>query len=114
MEALKARADLTSLIEIVSKENEINNYTITNVQTNQKGEGYLGQIFIVSVKDAKSEKQLEIVVKAAFTDEKVRTMVPIRMSFQSEIYFYTDVLSSFQKFEKERRQTTHVQMVPKC
>ena len=60
MEALKARADLISHIETVSKENGINNYIITDVQTNQKGEGYLGQIFLVSVKDANNDKQLKI------------------------------------------------------
>ncbi|KAJ3659966.1 hypothetical protein Zmor_011627 [Zophobas morio] len=114
MEALKARADLISHIETVSKENGINNYIITDVQTNQKGEGYLGQIFLVSVKDANNDKQLEIAVKAAFTDEKVRAMVPIRISFLNEIYFYTNLLPTFQKFEKERGQSTYVEFVPKC
>ncbi|KAJ3659965.1 hypothetical protein Zmor_011626 [Zophobas morio] len=114
MEALKARADLISHIQTVSKENGIQNYVITDVQTNQKGEGYLGQIFLVSIKDAKTEKQLEIVIKAAFTDEQVRAMIPIRMSFLNEIYFYTEVLPSFQKLEEKCRQSTSFQFVPKC
>ena len=113
MEALKASASLTSHIETVSKENGINNYVITDVQTNKKGEGYLGQIFLVNIKDPYGEKQLDIVVKAAFKDEKVRTILPIRMSFLNEIHFYTDVLPTFQKLEEKHGASIQFQFVPK-
>ncbi|RZC42290.1 EcKinase, DUF1679, and/or APH domain containing protein [Asbolus verrucosus] len=114
MEALKVRPQMATLIKNVSQEEGINNYIITDVKTNQKGEGYLGEIFMVTVKDTDSDKHLDVIIKAAFIDEKVREMAPIRMSFQNEINFYVNVYPRFEKFEKERGVSQTVQLVPKC
>ncbi|RZC33919.1 EcKinase, DUF1679, and/or APH domain containing protein, partial [Asbolus verrucosus] len=92
----------------------INNYIITEVKTNQKGEGYLGDIFMITVKDADSDKHLDVIIKAAFMDEKVRGKVPVGTSFQNEINFYLNVYPKFKKFEKERGVSQTVQLVPKC
>ncbi|KAJ3638559.1 hypothetical protein MTP99_001912 [Tenebrio molitor] len=114
METFKVRPGIAKLVKAVSEEHGIHNHIITDIKTNQKGEGYLGEIFMITVKDADSDNHLDMVIKAAFIDEKVREMVPIRMSFQNEIYFYSTVHPALKKFEKERGVSSTVKFVPKC
>ncbi|KAJ3659962.1 hypothetical protein Zmor_011623 [Zophobas morio] len=115
MDVLQTRPAILSLIKTVSQEHGINNHVITDVKTNQKGEGYLGEIFMVTVKDTTGDKkQLEMVIKAAFIDEKVREMAPIRLSFENEIYFYTSVHPIYEKLDQEKAVSPKVLYVPKC
>jgi hypothetical protein len=114
METFKVRPGIAKLVKAVSEEHGIHNHIITDIKTNQKGEGYLGEIFMITVKDADSDNHLDMVIKAAFIDEKVREMVPIRMSFQNEIYFYSTVHPALKKFEKERGVSSTVKFAPKC
>lgn len=114
MEELQQRPTVLKFIETVCKEQGLHNHVITNVKTNQKGEGYLGEIFMVSVKDTKTGKLFQVVIKAAFVDEKVRELAPISASFQNEIYFYTCVLPKYQKLGREKGLLNILEFVPKC
>ncbi|XP_044264863.1 uncharacterized protein LOC123011482 [Tribolium madens] len=108
MEALKVRPDLASFITSVSETSGIKNPTIASITTNQKGEGYLGEIFMVTITDPQGRPH-HIVVKAAFLDEKIREIAPIRKSFQNETYFYSHLCPAFGHFAGKSPE-----FVPKC
>ncbi|XP_015836997.2 uncharacterized protein LOC107397414 [Tribolium castaneum] len=108
MEALKVRPDIATFITSVSEHIGVKNPTITSITTNQKGEGYLGEIFMVTVADPHGHRH-QFVIKAAFVEEKIRELAPIRKSFQNETYFYTHLCSAFRKFAG-----TTPDFVPEC
>ncbi|RZC35392.1 EcKinase domain containing protein, partial [Asbolus verrucosus] len=114
METLRQRQDISTFIKIISEEKGIHDYTITSVSTNEKGEGFLAQFFMVTIKDTVSNKQLDVAIKAAFIDDQVRKILPIRWAFENEVYFYSEVYPLFKKFERHHGICEDVEYVPKC
>lgn len=113
MEVIQARPAIGRIIEKVSKEHNFNNYKIIDVKTNAKGEGYLGEIFLITIKNSHGEEKIDIVIKAAFTNDKVRGVIPIDKVFHNEINFYQNIYPEYLKLEKEHGLTEAVQIVPR-
>ncbi|RZC33918.1 EcKinase and/or DUF1679 domain containing protein [Asbolus verrucosus] len=114
MEVLNERPDILTFIKTICQERGIQDYTITNVSMNKKGEGFLAQFFMVTITDTTSDKHLDIALKTAFTDDRIRKMMPIRRSFENEAYFYSKMYPLFKKFEKDHGVSKDVEYVPKC
>ncbi|XP_018566832.1 uncharacterized protein LOC108907577 [Anoplophora glabripennis] len=104
------------IYEIVKKvaNGDIENYEIIVQDPNKKGEGYLGQIFFISLRDKTNGKQLNIVVKQAFTEQAIRDFGPIREVFLNEIYFYTKVWSKLLKFQETIPKEYRFSNLAKC
>lgn len=80
---------------------DIDNYVVTVKEQNKKGEGYLGQVFFISLQDKRTGKDLSLVVKQAFFESTVREFSPIREAFLNEIYFYTTVWAKLSRFQEK-------------
>ncbi|XP_018566811.1 uncharacterized protein LOC108907557 [Anoplophora glabripennis] len=93
---------------------DIENFEITVQDSNKKGEGYLGQIFFISLRDKTTGKQLNIVVKQAFSDQTIRDFSPIREVFLNEIYFYTKVWPKLLKFQEGIPKANRFSNLAKC
>ncbi|KAJ3659971.1 hypothetical protein Zmor_011631 [Zophobas morio] len=113
MEVLKNHPDVTAFAISVAHDEGIKTCAIIDVKTNEKGEGYLGQIFMVTVKDTITNKEFNFVIKSAFKDDNIRKYAPIRKSFLNEIYFYVDVYPQLKKIETQNGVSPS-DFVPKC
>lgn len=114
MEIINARPDILDIIKESAEMEGIIDYTITEVQTNQKGEGFLGEIFLVALKDRKNGTDLNIVIKSAFQEDSIRKLAPIQECFQNEVYFYSTIVPVLQKFEIEKGIKQITPLIPKC
>lgn len=104
------------IYEIVKKavNGDIENFEISVQDPNKKGEGYLGQIFFICLKDKRNGKHLNYVVKQAFSDKTIRDFTPIRNIFLNEIYFYTTAWPKLLKFQGGIPKTYHFNHIAKC
>lgn len=93
---------------------DIQNYKITVNDPNKKGEGYLGQMFFVSLKDKGNGKSLDVVVKQAFCEKNIREFYPIRDVFLNEICFYTKLWPKFVKFQEAIPPSLQFVHIAKC
>lgn len=114
MEILENRPSISELVDTVSKSLKLNHYKIVDVKTNKKGEGFLGQIFMVTVKNLENDDQLEILVKAAFTNARIRETAPIAIAFKNEVYFYLSAYPKLHNFGKRHNIFDVEKLVPKC
>lgn len=114
MEILENRPSINQLVATVSKSLKINKYNIVEITTNKKGEGFLGQIFMVTVRNLENDDILNILVKAAFTSAKVREAAPIGFAFKNEVYFYSTVFPKLQKFGEQNNVCEIETFIPKC
>ncbi|XP_018566827.1 uncharacterized protein LOC108907571 [Anoplophora glabripennis] len=90
------------IYELVKKavNGDIENYEISEQDSNKKGDGFLGEVSFISLRDKTTGKQLNIVVKQAFSEQTVRESNPIRDIYLNETYFYTEVWPKFFKFQE--------------
>jgi hypothetical protein len=109
MDVLEVRPEIADLVKNVAREQGLTSCVITDVKLNAKGEGFLGQIFTIRVKDRRSEKLLDVIIKAAFTDDKIRRIASIRKCFENETYFYSEVYPVL-----KNAATIDGQFFPKC
>lgn len=86
------------LAPIVTKLN-IGDYTLDINPGSAKGDGYLGDIW--SVKVLHDNGALNLIVKAATTDEELRKITKTNMVFKNEINFYTIVFPEMDSFQNE-------------
>ncbi|KAJ8963395.1 hypothetical protein NQ318_018873 [Aromia moschata] len=92
----------------------LENYTINIHDPTKKGEGFLGEVFFVSVKDKVNGKVLSFVVKQAFQNEKVRNLQPIREYYLNEIYFYKKVWPALDELQRKVPLGNNFDKIPHC
>ncbi|KAJ8957804.1 hypothetical protein NQ314_006479 [Rhamnusium bicolor] len=92
---------------------DIEKFSISVHEANKKGEGYLGQMCFVSLRNRNNGKTFNLVIKEAFADEVIRINAPIRNVFLNEINFYTKVWPCFQNF-KNKTPSIDFDKIPKC
>ncbi|RZB38959.1 EcKinase, DUF1679, and/or APH domain containing protein [Asbolus verrucosus] len=112
--SLDKRQDILTFLKTISQEQGMQDYTITNVSTNEKGDGFQAEFFMVTIKDTASDKHLDIALKTAFIIDNIRNILPIRLAFENEIYFYSEVYPLFKKFERNHEISEDIKYVPKC
>lgn len=86
--------------EVINKENVCESETKIVANTT-KGKGYLGRIFTVTIKGKSKNGHvtLNLIVKAAPINKKLRDNIPISLAFKGEIFFYKEILPTFRKLE---------------
>ncbi|XP_019874088.2 uncharacterized protein LOC109602203 [Aethina tumida] len=94
-------SDIIALGNKIAAKIGIDNVDVILHSGNAKGEGYLGEIVFLELKDKTNGKCQHVVVKRAFTNKQTRDTNPIRETFLNEIYFYDDILPALQRFQVE-------------
>ncbi|KAJ8963396.1 hypothetical protein NQ318_018874 [Aromia moschata] len=105
--------ELSALLKTAVNES-LENYSITVPDSNKKGEGFMGQLCFVSVENKASKKASHFVVKQAFSDEKFRSIHPIRRYFLNEIYIYSTVWPALEKFQRDVPIADVFDKTPRC
>lgn len=93
---------------------DIENYVISACDCNEKGAGFAGQTFFVSLEDKNSDKRFHFVVKQAFSDQSIREFHPLREVFLNEIYFYTKLCPELLKFQENVPSSYRFIHLPEC
>ncbi|XP_018566194.1 uncharacterized protein LOC108907134 [Anoplophora glabripennis] len=101
-----------TLKQLVSGDNE--NFEIAYHNPNKKGEGFSGEVIFVTLKDKKTNKELNVIVKQSFRDQAIRDWAPIRDMYMNEIYFYSKVWPTLDKFQEQIPIKYRFQKIPKC
>lgn len=92
---------LTTLINNIIKSENVLNSKVERKPASQKGDGYIGdkeELIITG-----SNKTLNLYIKKAPESQKIRTVINLRRLFIREIYFYEDVLKTYEKFQREKQ-----------
>lgn len=114
MEVLQSRPAVLKLIDKLSEKQKFASYEIVDIKTNKKGEGYLGEIFMVTVKNSDDSETFNVLIKAAFTQENVRNVAPIQNAFENEMYFYSTLYPALKKFAEENGFLPNTNLIPEC
>lgn len=78
----------------------------------EKGDGYMGDIVFVTLKDKKST--LNLVIKSGKQQELTRQVIPIRKAFLNESIVYTKLFPEFLKLQNEKSISKRFDNYPKC
>lgn len=92
----------------------VDNFEIIIHNPNKKGEGFLGDMLFVTLRNKKSDKEVNVIVKQAFRTQSIRDSLPIRDVFMNEIHFYTKIWSRLDKFQQQIPKAYRFQKIPKC
>lgn len=84
------------LINEIAKKEGIEDFQL---EAKSGGDGSFGSIIAATITG--NEKKIELIVKSASTDDKVRSMNPVRRAYLREIYVYEDILPAYHEFERE-------------
>lgn len=77
---------------------------IASLEPNEKGAGFLGSVFMVTVTDRKcADKKLDLVLKLALRQTEIRAIVPVRLFYENEIFFYDTIYPTFEQFNRKQR-----------
>jgi hypothetical protein len=100
----------------LAKENLVD-FTVTRTGNSEKGDGYMGEVVFVTVSGLtknNSSQVYHLVLKCSKRSQALRESVPVKASFENEIYLYMDVLPVFWKFAADKGITDIFDSVPKC
>lgn len=100
------------IIESVAQSKGFQNYKIDVQAGSLKGDGYLGIIKTVKIRDKNQE--LNLVIKSALSGEQLRQQAPVRKAYEREIYMYTTVFPEFRNFSQERNIRNEFTEIAKC
>lgn len=103
---------LETLKDVVRE--DIKNFEVIVHDGNKKGEGYLGKMTFITLKNKKSGQEFNFAVKQALTNQYIRDMHPIRNVYLNEIYFYTQIWPQLNKFQERIPPMYRFQKLPKC
>ncbi|XP_060516908.1 uncharacterized protein LOC132696214 [Cylas formicarius] len=91
-------------IDVIKQEN-FKNIEVTILGTSEKGDGYVGDIIFTHVSAVKVDGQIKVydfVLKTGKDNKEIRARLPVRKTFEREIYVYTTVIPAFQRFLHEK------------
>lgn len=115
MNNIKLPSDVLNLVRKVAEAEHMKCFEIGAVETNKKGEGFTGNIYAVTVLDKNDDTKLNLLIKKAFDESSVRDKVPVRDTYENEIYFYKHLYPSLQVFQKANSSATSCEdLLPRC
>ncbi|XP_028136997.1 uncharacterized protein LOC114331589 [Diabrotica virgifera virgifera] len=104
--------DILDLLE-ESLGEKIENFKIQEHEGNQKGQGHLGEIVFLSLKNKNTGEDHHLVVKQCLTgSEETRKLMS--MCFKNEVHFYKKVIPALQAFQKSYPKVEIFNNLPKC
>ncbi|KAJ8942640.1 hypothetical protein NQ318_013353 [Aromia moschata] len=89
----------SNAIDRIAEEEGFEDFDVTTNAGSLKGDNYMGVITKVGVKNHR--KKLDLILKSASSNVKLREIVPIRKAFVREITIYETVFPAFDEFLKE-------------
>ncbi|CAG9837601.1 unnamed protein product [Diabrotica balteata] len=105
--------DISDLIQKSVGEN-IDNFEVTVHGTNDKGEGFVGEILFVSLKHKTSGKEDHLVVKIVLPSEVETTIDFLSSSYFNEIYFYTELWPALKAFQEKFTKVLPLDILAHC
>ncbi|KAF2901783.1 hypothetical protein ILUMI_04399 [Ignelater luminosus] len=81
------------------------------------GQGYLSNISVMNLQGQRTTGErckLNLLIKIAATNEKLRQITAVGQLFHSEIRMYDSIFPAFYEFEKQRGIANPFSIVPKC
>ncbi|KAJ3666353.1 hypothetical protein Zmor_001799 [Zophobas morio] len=108
-------SEIRTWLNIILKEN-INDFTLKILGNTKKGEGYIGDIFFVTLTSVSSRPSsaYNLVVKCSKKSEVFRKKVPTEKAFTTEIYMYQEIFPTFTQFQLQHGIPHPFKCVPKC
>ncbi|KAF2901782.1 hypothetical protein ILUMI_04398 [Ignelater luminosus] len=103
------------LMKIAEKEGIVN-VVISNLPEID-GQGYLSNISVMNLDGQRKTGErckLNLLIKIAATNEKLRQITAVNELFHIEIRMYESIFPAFYEFEKQRNIGSPFAMVPKC
>lgn len=94
---------MTKCLDKVAFAEGFKNYVIKVVHGSAIGDGFVGLIFKVTIKEENSEKELNLILKTPPESEARRNQFGSMDLFRREIYVYNEVIPEFVKFQQERK-----------
>ncbi|XP_018566836.1 uncharacterized protein LOC108907580 [Anoplophora glabripennis] len=89
------------------------NFKIVSHDSNNKGAGYSGEVIFVKLRDTKTHKETNVIVKQALKDQSLRDSLSIRDIYMNEIHFYSKVWPVLDKFQEQIPMQYRFQKLPK-
>lgn len=104
------------LLNKIAKEHGFRNYSIQNIYASQPGESVAGEIFRITISEAKTDKSLQLVCKVPPFDKQLFNELNLSVAFEREILFYSQLMPAFVKFQSEKNllKISQFQCYPKC
>ncbi|XP_072384199.1 uncharacterized protein [Diabrotica undecimpunctata] len=104
--------DICDLLE-ESLDEKIENFEIQELEGNQRGQGYLGEMVFFSLKNKNTGEDHNLVVKQCLVGSE-KTSKFMSMCFNNEVHFYTKVIPALQAFQKSYPKVEIFNNIPKC
>lgn len=102
MSDLKTQID--ALLQKVAEKQNIKNYELVyDVDARLRGDGFLGEFFLATIKNKDTNEVVEVAIKKALEDPVKREEVSTDLAYETEIYFYSEVVATFNRFQTERK-----------
>ncbi|CAH0550368.1 unnamed protein product [Brassicogethes aeneus] len=105
--------NINSIVDKIAKSIPLAEYDVEYGEGNEKGEGYLGEMFFVKITPKGNKNTYNIAIKRAFTDKPVREEMPIREVYLNEVFFYKECYPVLQQLQSEL-DLPKFNNVPKC
>lgn len=100
------------LLQKIAAENGMKNVEILNKSTLSKGENYLGNVSCLEIRE-KSGKKIDVFLKRAQTDEKIRRTNPVTSVYDRETLIYSMVFANYLELQEERGIPKKYDVFPK-
>ncbi|XP_060534510.1 uncharacterized protein LOC132706930 [Cylas formicarius] len=99
---VQLRKDQLNLIRKSAEENSLENFDIEADKGTIKGDNYLGEIYTIRVREKNSERILNMILKSATTNGKMRDVNLVKNIFSREAFLYQVVLPELYKLQEEK------------
>lgn len=104
------------LLRETLKNEDVQNYKLQITSGSGDGDNFLGVLAKVWVKGKNSageDVSLKLIVKTSPKNHQVYDLLALKVAYQREIYFYTQVFPTFQKFQNEKSIPNPFRSVPR-
>lgn len=105
---------IAKLIEEIVDENKLGKVVQSVLKSaDEIGDGYLAQKLKAAI-TTDLPKTLNLFIKCAPTNELFRKIMPVRVAYEREVFFYSSVLPKFMEFQSKHIFKKPFQSVPHC
>ncbi|XP_072386440.1 uncharacterized protein [Diabrotica undecimpunctata] len=104
--------DICDLLEN-ALEDKIENFEIQEHEGNEKGQGHLGEMVFLTLKNKNTDEDHHLVVKQCLVGSE-ETSKFMSICFMNEVHFYTKVIPALQEFQKSFPKVEIFNNIPKC
>ncbi|KAK9883748.1 hypothetical protein WA026_001937 [Henosepilachna vigintioctopunctata] len=91
----------------------IQDYDVYIEGNSNVGDGYMGEMIFFKIISRKDGKTSNLIMKLAKTDKKLRKATTLEVNFQREIFMFTTVFNTLQRFLSEKNKSSDLHYVPK-